>query len=195
MRKSPIGRRRHRRRRTLTLETRSLDRSSCRSRSSSLRPRCTAIERCSRRSYPCPFIFLLLPSGRAHFKGFSASQSRIPGVSARPGAETESHLLELSVLDVDAERLSLESLELSRHLVVAVGKLAQGQRRAALELTVDLHRHTRRLREHTQRIHHLRQLDVHLIVRVGVELCRLSVRAVALLADLEVVAARVEIGD
>src|SRR5436190_12561354 len=105
------------------------------------------IRRCSRRSYPCPLVFLLPPSGRGHFIGFSATQSRIPGSPFSFRREREPALLELAVLQVDADRLLRIALELSGHLVVTARQLAESERRLALELAVHPHRHSRRLRK------------------------------------------------
>src|SRR5438093_13741088 len=118
------------------------------------------IRRRSRRSYPCPLVFLLLLRVVRTLLGSLPRSQGLRGSTHSFRRKREPDLPELAVFQLDADRLLRIALELRGHLVVTARQLAESERRLALELAVHLHPDSRRLRKDPQRIDRRRQIDL-----------------------------------
>src|SRR6266542_1649159 len=116
------------------------------------------IRRCSRRSYPCPLVFLLLLLVVRTLLGFLSGSQGFQGSTSSFRSKREPDLPELAVLQLDADRLLRIAVELPGHLVVTARQLAESEWRLALELAVHLHGDSGRLRKDAQRVDRRRQI-------------------------------------
>src|SRR5262245_14357683 len=103
------------------------------------------MQRCSRRSYPCPLSSSFRLRVVGTLLGFLPRSQGFQGSTPSFRRKNEPDLLELAVFQLDADRLLWIALELPGHLVVTARQLAEGDRRLALELAVHLHSDPRRL--------------------------------------------------